>query len=151
PRFLCGTALEGPRCPKCFRNKSSIGSLCSSGLPCSSGGVPKPGPRGTCGTCRDACIVEILTTSGWSFFANITKSGALDVGTLLKVLEKLSALLLEQPAVTATKSKVIKGILILCIISSPSKKNHLRAFILASASIVSTKLRASELPWSVDL
>jgi len=74
----------------------------------------------------------------------------LDVGTLLKVLEKLSALLLEQPAVTATKSKVIKGILILCIISSPSKKNHLRAFILALASIVSTKLRAS-FPWLVDL
>ena len=74
------------------------------------------------------------------------------MGTLLKVLEKLSALLLEHPtAVTATKSKVIKGILILCIISSPSKKNDLRAFILASARIVSTKLRASELPWLVDL
>jgi len=75
----------------------------------------------------------------------------LDVGTLLKVLEKLSALLLEQPAVTATKSKVIKGILILCIITYPSKKNHHELLFSRRRELFLQSCARLSFPWLVDL
>ena len=112
----------------------------------SSSGLGRPRGAGAAAI----CVVDTLTTIGWSFLASVTKSGdPLDGGELLfaKNPSEPSVFLPEQPNPTPVTKNSVNTIAALRIISLlAGKQNILEAIEISFAPIMINRLNPLSMP-----